>query len=251
MKQISTISLERLNNGAHFLYMTKISSRIKADGILTEKENTKELCTTFEAALLKEDECLKISRKSLLTDDIAANDNLRGQLYSGYRKIVSSYLGFPVENFAKAAKVLDQHIKDYGIDPKMQLDKETGYLNSFLADLGNKYSEQVALLGLADMVAQLSSVNAKLQILTDQRTAERTTYVVGALKTAREACDNAYRAIVQMVNALTLVEGEATYADFIDYVNTEIAHYKLEVINGRASSTTTTTTEEEGKSDKN
>lgn len=33
-----------------------------------------------------------------------------------------------------------------------------------------------------------------------------------------------------MVNVLALVEGEADYAAFIDYVNTQITHYKREVL---------------------
>ena len=53
---------------------------------------------------------------------------------------------------------------------------------------------------------------------------------VGALKTARTASDNAYRALVKMVNALALVFGEKDYTAFIDYVNTEITHYKREVL---------------------
>lgn len=39
---------------------------------------------------------------------------------------------------------------------------------------------------------------------------------VGALKTARTASDNAYRALVKMVNSLALVYGEKDYTAFID-----------------------------------
>lgn len=53
---------------------------------------------------------------------------------------------------------------------------------------------------------------------------------VGALKAARTASDDAYRALVKMVNALALVYGEKDYTAFIDYVNTEVTHYKREVI---------------------
>ena len=59
------------------------------------------------------------------------------------------------------------------------------------------------------------------------------------MKTARSASDDAYRALVKMVNALALVFGETDYADFIDYVNTEITHYKREVLGQKATATTT------------
>ena len=51
-----------------------------------------------------------------------------------------------------------------------------------------------------------------------------------------------------MVNALALVFGEADYADFIDYVNTEIVHFKREVLNQKASTTTTPSTPNDNSS---
>ena len=75
----------------------------------------------------QEDEDLKISQKSMLTDDIATADAERDGLYSGYKKAVNGFRNLSVENIEKAAKLLTQYIKDYAIDPKMQLDKEMGH----------------------------------------------------------------------------------------------------------------------------
>ena len=58
----------------------------------------------------------------------------------------------------------------------------------------------------------------------------------GALKASRTNSDIAYCALVKIINAFTLVEGKTDYANFIDYVNTEITHYKQEVISGRSAS---------------
>ena len=75
----------------------------------------------------QEDEDLKISQKSMLTDDIATADAERDGLYSGYKKAVNGFRNLSVENMERAAKLLTQYIKDYAIDPKMQLDKEMGH----------------------------------------------------------------------------------------------------------------------------
>ena len=78
---------------------------------------------------------------------------------------------------------------------------------------------------------------------------------VGALKTSRKASDDAYRMLVKMVNALAMIEGEADYAAFIDYVNTEIVHYKREVLGQKATSSSSSsgdsdnTGEDSGKSE--
>ncbi len=101
---------------------------------------------------------------------------------------------------------------------------------NFIADLEGKYSEQVAALSLTPFVTSLKEANERVRTLTANRTEERMTIAVGALKASRKASDEAYRTLVKWVNALALIEGEAEYADFIDYVNTEITHYKREVI---------------------
>ena len=234
MKEISDINIQRMNNGAHFTFVSNILARAEADTAVKEKAS--ELVSNFKAAVTAEDEALKISQKSLLTDDIAKADNDRDALYAGYEKAVEGFLAMPVADMAQAAKVLSQHIKDYKINTAGQLDKETGLLVNFITDLEGKFSAQVTTLGLTAFVTNLKEANERVRTLTLQRTNEKMGITVGALKTARTANDDAYRALVKMVNALALVFGEKDYTSFIDYVNTEITHYKREVLNQKSTS---------------
>lgn len=228
MKEIYDINIQRMNNGAHFTFVSNILARAEADTAVKGKAS--ELVSNFKAAVAAEDEALKISQKSLLTDEIAKADSDRDALYAGYKKAVEGFLAMPIADMAQAAKILSQHIKDYKINTADQLDKETGLLVNFISDLEDKYAAQVAKLGLTAFVTNLKEANERVRTLTLQRTNEKIGITVGALKTARTASDNAYRALVKMVNALALVFGEKDYTAFIDYVNTEITHYKREVI---------------------
>ena len=237
MKEISDINIQRMNNGAHFTFVSNILARAEADTAVKEKAS--ELVSNFKAAVTAEDEALKISQKSLLTDDIAKADNDRDALYAGYKKAVEGFLAMPVADMAQAAKVLSQHIKDYKINTAGQLDKETGLLVNFITDLEGKFSAQVTTLGLTAFVTNLKEANERVRTLTLQRTNEKMGITVGALKTARTASDDTYRALVKMVNALALVFGEKDYTSFIDYVNTEITHYKREVLNQKSTSPST------------
>ena len=88
-------------------------------------------------------------------------------------------------------------------------------------------------------VTNLKEANERVRTLPLQCTNEKMGITVGALKTARTASDDAYRALVKMVNALALVFGEKDYTSFIDYVNTEITHYKREVLNQKSTSPST------------
>ena len=233
MKEIYDINIQRMNNGAHFTFVSNILARAEADTAVKGKAS--ELVSNFKVAVAAEDEALKISQKSLLTDDIAKADIDRDALYAGYKKAVEAFLAMPIADMAQAAKVLAQHIKDYKINTAGQLDKETGLLVNFITDLEDKYSAQVAKLGLTAFVTNLKEANERVRMLTLQRTNEKMGVTVGALKAARTSSDDAYRALVKMVNALALVFGEKDYTAFIDYVNTEVTHYKREVLNQKAS----------------
>lgn len=237
MKEIYDINIQRMNNGAHFTFVSNILARAEADTAVKGKAS--ELVSNFKVAVAAEDEALKISQKSLLTDDIAKADIDRDALYAGYKKAVEAFLAMPIADMAQAAKVLAQHIKDYKINTAGQLDKETGLLVNFITDLEDKYSAQVAKLGLTAFVTNLKEANERVRMLTLQRTNEKMGVTVGALKAARTSSDDAYRALVKMVNALALVYGEKDYTAFIDYVNTEITHYKREVLNQKASAPST------------
>lgn len=237
MKEIYDINIQRMNNGAHFTFVSNILARAEADTAVKGKAS--ELVSNFKVAVAAEDEALKISQKSLLTDDIAKADIDRDALYAGYKKAVEAFLAMPIADMAQAAKVLVQHIKDYKINTAGQLDKETGLLVNFITDLEDKYSAQVAKLGLTAFVTNMKEANERVRTLTLQRTNEKMGVTVGALKAARSASDEAYRALVKMVNALALVFGEKDYTAFIDYVNTEVTHYKREVLGQKASAPST------------
>lgn len=237
MKEIYDINIQRMNNGAHFTFVSNILARAEADTAVKGKAS--ELVSNFKTAVSAEDEALKISQKSLLTDDITKADSDRDALYAGYKKAVEGFLAMPIADMAQAAKILSQHIKDYKINTADQLDKETGLLVNFISDLEDKYAAQVAKLGLTAFVTNLKEANERVRTLTLQRTNEKIGITVGALKTARTASDDAYRALAKMVNALALVFGEKDYTSFIDYVNTEITHYKREVLGQKASAPST------------
>lgn len=232
MKEISDIYLGRMNNGAHFTYVSNLLARAEGDRAVSTKAAAQ--VAALKAAVEQEDADLKLSRKSMLSDEIAAADAKRDDFYVGYKKAVQGFLRLPVGAMANAAKVLSQHIKDYAIDPKMQLDRETGMLKNFIADLEGTYKQQVEALSLGEFVTCMKEANERVNRLLDQRGNEQLGATVGALKASRKATDEACRMLVKMVNALALVEGEKDYAAFIDRANTEIVRYKREVL-GQAS----------------
>lgn len=245
MREISSITLERMNNGAHFMYVSNVLARAEADVAVAAKAANQ--VANLKAALEKEDEYLKLSQKNFKSDDIAAADAERDKIYVGFKGAVKSFLKLPMAEMAEAAKVVDQDLKDYAIDPRMQLDRETGLLVNLITDLEGKHKAEVATLGLTSIVASMKEANEKVREYLLARDTENSTKIVGALKAAREATDEAYRMFVRMVNSLAVVEGDTAYASFIDAMNTQIVRYKREVLGQTSSSSSTgdTTTEDD------
>ena len=228
MREIDGIKLEALDNGAHFEYHTSTVKRAKADSAVSTR-CTKYL-TPYEAALDGEDDVYKTSTKDPLTDQIEESDLLRDTIYRGYRDSVKAMSVIPIEATQQAAKTLLQHIKDYKIDVRDQLDKESGKLRNFTADLKGKYAEQVATLGLTDVVNSLATANEKTATLIQERDDANKDAKTGLMKQARAKVDEAYRMLIKVVNALMLVEDEAAYADFADKQNAQIRRYKQRVL---------------------
>ena len=236
-KEILPINLVRMNSGAHFEYVSMMLASVQSQAAV--KQKVADLVAALASAIEAEDAALKVSTKSFITDDIAQADQDRDTFYAGYKKAVEGFLHTPVADMAQAAKVLKQHIKDYRINTRAQIDQNTGLLANFIADLEGKYAAQVATLGLSVFVTHMKEANERVRTLVRQRVNERMGITVGALKAARVNTDAAYHNLVQMVNALALVNGDADYAAFIDYVNAEITRYKREVLNQKASAADT------------
>lgn len=229
MKQIANLNVGHLPKGAHFLYMTNVVQRMEAD---TEvKEKVKDIFAALSAALVHEGDCSGLTRKSAFTDGITEADRQRGIFYSSYKKVVRSYRALKQPEMARAARELWQHIKDFGIRPRMQLDEETSLLIRFTEDLLGPFAPQVSLLSLTSFVNNMKAANDTVHALTIRRIEERMARGgTGVYQKARRATDLWYRQLVTRLNALAIVEGDALYADFIDETNTEIVHYKQEVL---------------------
>lgn len=174
MKEISDIYLGRMNNGAHFTYVSNLLARAEGDRAVSTKAAAQ--VAALKAAVEQEDADLKLSRKSMLSDEIAAADAKRDNFYVGYKKAVQGFLRLPVEAMANAAKVLSQHIKDYAIDPKMQLDRETGMFKNFIADLEGTYKQQVEALSLGEFVTCMKEANERVNRLLDRTNTEIVRY---------------------------------------------------------------------------
>ena len=228
MKQIEPIKLGIMSNGSHFLFITDTVGLATADAKVKTKV-TAEL-TALQTALKAEDDALALSKANLLSGEIKTLDAERDKHYKALRKAIKFFLSHPDAELVRAATRLERLLKDYNIDPKMQLDRETGLLLNLISDLETKSAADVTALALTPVVQAMKQANDKLREVTRARANDRAVQIVGQLKQAQHASDAAYRTLMRKVNALAVVEGEADYADFISKMNEQVKHYKQEVL---------------------
>ena len=238
MKQVSIFARENMPNGSHYSFDQSVINRFKNDGKISQKAQLLPLFALYEQAFLVEEEKFKLSQKSEFTDTLNELDTARDDAYMGLKGIVEGYAKVPDAGMKAASKALGQLITDYRIDVRVQRDQESGLLSNFIADLEGKCAAHVQTLHLEEVVQVMKTANDNYIAVRENRTEERMLKEKNALENARKATDAAYRNFIAMVNALALVEGDADYADFIDYMNTLISEYKAEVLNQKPSSTT-------------
>ena len=230
MIDIQKVDLVGMNNGAHYEFMKVVSDRFAAETTLSTNAAAKKAMEALAAALKEEDRCLVISRRNLITDDIRAADKTRDDIFRSLRKAINGFTDAPVADVAKAGKVLKQCVADYAINPAMQLDRETGLLHNFIADLETKHAAEVAKLGLTLYVAPLKEANTKVEQFIVDRTTAQSVIAAGELRAARLATDAAYRHLVKFVNALAMVSGTTDYDALAKFLNEHIDRYKHEVL---------------------
>ena len=230
MIDIQKVDLVGMNNGAHYEFMKVVNDRLAAETTLSTNASAKKAMEALAAALKEEDRCLVISRRNLITDDIRAADKTRDDIFRSLRKAINGFTDAPVADVAKAGKVLKQCVADYAINPAMQLDRETGLLHNFIADLETKHAAEVAKLGLTLYVAPLKEANAKVEQFIVDRTTAQSAVAAGELRQARLATDTAYRHLVKFVNALAMVSGTGDYDALAKFLNEHIDRFKHEAL---------------------
>ena len=228
--EITTIHLPAVSNGAHFVFIESICKRLDSETELLKNEYFKKAADALKAAFNEENRYFALSKKSASTDEILAADADRDTLYSAYYRSVKSFLRVSSADLHTAAKTLWQSLVDYGIKPSMQLERETGAIQNLLDDCEQKYSAEVAKLGLQTVLASLKTANAKVSELLYSRTTEQSKQVAGALRKARQQSDEAFKQVRKVANAMATLGSAEALKPFADFVNQLIKRYEDEVL---------------------
>lgn len=181
---------------------------------------------TFDDAVDKFDAALKDSAGSPTSKAASAADTERDQAWRGCNAYVKAMTQHPLADTRTIAEEAKAMFDKYGDPTDKPQTEESGILHNLLQDLRALSNEKRTALSLDVWINNLDEKENAFLAAVKERTAEEAARIVGIVKQSRQATEAAYGSMVETVNALVLLEGEADYATFIDHMNVLIDRQK-------------------------
>ena len=226
MKKITTINLTRLRTEEDFGFLKLVLAETEnlpaeeTPSILTAAVNS------FETAFNAFDAALKASATNPATASATDADVERDQSWRGINAYVKAMCSHPTDDVASAATEAKSLFDKYGDPTSLAQTEESGVLHNLLQDLETFDSAKRTSLALDVWIADLKTKEEAFLAVAARRTEADAARQVGIVKETRTAAEAAYRSLVDTVNALAMINGDADYATFIEHVNAVIERQK-------------------------
>ncbi len=177
--------------------------------------------SALEKANAELDLALTPIRKSKHTETIVAEDEKRDRTWRALRGIVNAQLLHYDDNIVSIAREVEAILRTYGDPTKLAYTEETGVLKNLVTDLETMIDESYhKRLGIDGLVEELKRSNVWFTKLLLNREGEKALQESGLSKTTRQAADNAFRNMVEALNAIAFMEADkSTVAEAIKLLN--------------------------------
>ena len=221
--KINGFRLANMRNDEHFQFYSDFIKLVNGIGAATLKIEAQ-----FAAVMNlfdDEDAALKKIMKSAITPEIQKADKDRDTIFRGMTDAYKSALNHFNELKSGAAKRLKPVFDTYGNLAIKPINEQSSGITNMLQEFTGKYAADCQTIGIDDWAAELAVANNAVIELMHGRYDEGATRTDIVLKEARAKVDEAYRVIVERVNALLIIEGEALYADFVRRLNIIVDKY--------------------------
>lgn len=239
MKKIKTFSTKRMHVEEDFGFLKLVENEAKAcfndseggsPSEISVLSTTSPLLTTsldtFYDAVGGFDTALKESNSVPSAKTASEADVERDLAWRGGNAYVKAMTAHPDPAIASTAEEAKALFDKYGDPTDLPQTEESGVLHNLTQDLQALSAEKRTALALDAWIENLTAKETAFLEAVQDRTAEESARIVGIVKQSRQTADQAYDKLVETVNALVVVEGEASYATFIDHMNTLIDRQK-------------------------
>ncbi len=185
-----------------------------------------EAVTNFTTALKAFDDALKATALDPTAATTTDTDHARDAAWRGARNYTKAMCVYPDETVAAYAVEAESIFDKYGDPTNLAQTEESGLLHNLVQDLEALDASKRTALALDVWIADVKAKEEAFLAAVAERTEAEAARQTGIVKETRTAAEDAYRSLVEAVNALVVVNGEADYATFIDHVNALIDRQK-------------------------
>ena len=175
---------------------------------------------THKTAVDGLDSALKASNTVPSAKRVTEADAARDFAWTGLYNYVKAMTAHPDESIAEAAKRALEILEKYGNPTAKPQLEESGILYNLLQELNEaKEAGDFNGLDIEPWLTRLENAETSFLNATDEKVQEEAAREVGLSKQARQAADDAYRKLVDIVNMLAAMHGDEKFATFIGNVN--------------------------------
>lgn len=231
MTKIATFSISTMRTEEAFGFF----KLVKEETALLTDETVKPTVSAFTAAYNAFDDALKDSASTPSSALVTEGDARRDFAWRGcnaYAKTVAQY--HPDLDIRSQAQEVKSLFDKYGDPTSLPQTEESGVLHNLLQDLEALGETKLSAIGMTVWITELTNSEDAYLSAVKQRTNEEAQRVTGIVKQTRTAAEAAYRQLVDVVNALFVLQPSSeAYATFIDHVNVLIDRQRT-VLRARA-----------------
>jgi hypothetical protein len=237
MLKIEDSPLSRYQNDEHYNFHTDVNGLITyftAASLLIAAEYA-----TYASLIKDEEDALNFVRKNSYSTSVAQADIVRDNTIAGMDDAISSGLKHFNAEIREAAKRLKILRDSSGDIARKAYSKESGDVIKLLADLRGPHATDVTAARIGEWVDELEVDQTNFIATQNHRYDEAGEKTRLRMKEVRIDVDEAYRTLVNKINALIIVNGETPYVDFVNKLNQRIEAYtnNLSIYKGRAKTT--------------
>ena len=215
-----------LKNAQHFEFIDAFITVLTAAGLSSAKIAA--LLTELRTAFGEENRLYMIARASEIIAQRDEADRDRDDKYSRLHAIIRAWAGSGHTTLDAVATAVKKPFELYKVKTSAQLEEESGQLDNLITDLSTSAMQQnLTTLGVMWLYEQMVAAHQLTKSLRLEQGAEESEKVTGALKAARQACDELYDKITYMIEAFTLTADDpAPYEAFIKRWNGTLKIYQ-------------------------
>lgn len=228
---IKKIHFLLLQNEEHAGFNTYVADYISEAG--AEALNVVAQAAEHKQKLAIEKSVLDLVRKNVYTQRVQVAEDARDKPIRGFFKIVKGMLHHfnpAVEQAAANINLINQKFSEICY---LSDEKQTAATESFLAALKAAQAD-IETLGLTAWIAEIEATQNAFVELVKSRNTEDDQRPETNMKAARTETDKSYMAIVDRINALITIEGNAKYAAFVTSLNNRIDQYHTAIAQRKA-----------------